>query len=89
MDYRELPDDCRAGDVLLLDDGRIVLRVVDVEDSQVVTEVITGGRLSNNKGINKQGGGLSASALTDKDYDDMDVMAEIDADFVEIGRAHV
>ena len=84
LDYPELPKDCRPGDVLLLDDGRVVLRVVEVIRSQVVTEVVTGGKLSNNKGINKQGGGLSAAALTDKDYRDMDVVAEIDADFVAI-----
>ena len=84
LDYPELPKDCRPGDVLLLDDGRVVLRVVEVIRSQVVTEVLTGGKLSNNKGINKQGGGLSAAALTDKDYRDMDVVAEIDADFVAI-----
>ena len=84
LDYQELPNDCRKGDVLLLDDGRVILRVVEVIGSQVVTEVLTGGKLSNNKGINKQGGGLSAAALTDKDYRDMDVVAEIEADFVAI-----
>ena len=84
LDYRELPNDCRRGDVLLLDDGRVILRVAEVSGSQVVTEVLTGGKLSNNKGINKQGGGLSAAALTDKDYKDMNVVAEIDADFVAI-----
>jgi len=84
LDYRELPKDCRPGDMLLLDDGRVVLKVVDVENSQVITEVMTGGKLSNNKGINKQGGGLSASALTAKDYVDMDVVSEIEADFVAI-----
>ena len=62
----------------------MILRVVEVIGSQVVTEVLTGGKLSNNKGINKQGGGLSAAALTDKDYRDMDVVAEIEADFVAI-----
>ena len=69
--------------ILLLDDGRVVLRVVSV-NGLVVTEVITGGTLSDNKGINKQGGGLSAAALTDKDFSDMDVVAEIEADFVAI-----
>ena len=73
-----------TGRRLLLDDGRVVLRVVSVNGLQVVTEVITGGTLSDNKGINKQGGGLSAAALTDKDFRDMDVVAEIDADFVAI-----
>ncbi|MEK9670233.1 MAG: pyruvate kinase [Gammaproteobacteria bacterium] len=84
LDYRELPKDSSPDDVLLLDDGRVVLRVTEVKGSQVVTEVMTGGKLSNNKGINKQGGGLSASALTDKDFSDMDVVAEIDADYVAI-----
>lgn len=84
LDYQSLPDDCRTGDILLLDDGRIVLTVDAVRGSQIVTRVITGGLLSNNKGINKQGGGLSAPALTEKDYRDMDVVAEIDADYVAI-----
>ena len=84
LDYRELPNDCGAGDVLLLDDGRVVLKILDVNGSQIVTEVVTGGELSNNKGINRQGGGLSAGALTDKDYQDMEVAAEIEADFVAI-----
>ena len=84
LDYRQLPKDSSPGDVLLLDDGRVVLRVVSVNGLQVVTEVITGGTLSDNKGINKQGGGLSAAALTDKDFRDMDVVAEIEADFVAI-----
>ena len=66
----------------MLDDGRVILRVA-ISGSQVVTEVLTGGKLSNNKGINKQGGGLAA-APTDKDYKDMNVVAEIDADFVAI-----
>ena len=84
LDYRDLPEDCRGGDILLLDDGRVVLQVVGVKNSQVITQVLTGGKLFNNKGINKQGGGLSASALTAKDYTDMDVISEIEADFVAI-----
>lgn len=84
LDYQELPRDCQPGDTLLLDDGRVVLSVLAVEGSAVHTEVTTGGKLSNNKGINKQGGGLSASALTEKDYSDMDVVAEIGADYVAI-----
>ena len=84
LDYRGLPNDCVTGDTLFLDDGRVVLNILKVNGSQVVTKVITGGVLSNNKGINKQGGGLSAGALTDKDYQDMLVAAEIEADFVAI-----
>ena len=84
LDYTELPKDCAAGDLLLLDDGRVSLRVEQVTGSAVHTQVVQGGRLSNNKGINKLGGGLSAPALTDKDYRDMDVVAEIAADYVAI-----
>jgi pyruvate kinase len=82
--YRDLPRDVGAGDVLLLDDGRIVLDVDRIEGSRVVCRVLLGGELSNSKGINKQGGGLSAAALTDKDRADIKVAAEIDADFVAV-----
>ena len=84
LDYPELPRDCQPGDTLLLDDGRVVLSVVSSDGTAVHTRVMIGGKLSNNKGINKQGGGLSASALTEKDYRDMDVVAEIAADYVAI-----
>lgn len=84
LDYQNLPRDCSEGDVLLLDDGRVVLQVVSVDGSAIHTQVLTGGRLSNHKGINKLGGGLSAPALTDKDYRDMDVIAAIDVDYVAI-----
>jgi pyruvate kinase len=55
------------GDILLLDDGRVQLKVLEVQGMKVFTEVTVGGPLSNNKGINKLGGGLSAEALTEKD----------------------
>mgnify|MGYP001172042429 FL=1 len=84
LDYRGLPNDCGPGDILLLDDGRVVLKVLDVTGSQIFTEVVTGGKLSNNKGINRKGGGLSAGSLMDKDYQDMELAAEIEADFVAI-----
>ena len=61
LDYRELPNDVRSGDVLLLDDGRIVLDVVAVQGSEILTVVRHGGELSNNKGINRQGGGQGGS----------------------------
>ncbi len=67
LDYKTLPQEVAAGDVLLLDDGRVQLQVEQVTGNKVETVVIIGGPLSNNKGINKQGGGLSAPALTDKD----------------------
>ncbi|PWT70567.1 MAG: pyruvate kinase [Proteobacteria bacterium] len=84
LDYRELPRDVRSGDVLLLDDGRIVLDVKEVRGSQIHTLVRHGGELSNNKGINRQGGGLTAPALTAKDMDDMKIGAQLKADFLAI-----
>jgi len=71
LDYKELPRDVRPGDTLLLNDGLIVLTVDSVRDERVHTIVKIGGELSNNKGINKQGGGLTAPALTAKDMDDI------------------
>jgi pyruvate kinase len=82
--YKDLPNDVSRGDTLLLDDGRIVLWVEDVQDGEIRCKVVTGGELSNNKGINRQGGGLSASAITDKDREDIKVAAAIDADYVAI-----
>lgn len=84
IDYPELPQDCRPGDELLLDDGRIVLRVIEVKGEDVHTEVIEGGVLSNNKGINRRGGGLSAPSLTPKDHDDIRLAAELDLDYVAV-----
>ncbi len=84
LDYKDLPQDCKTGDILMLDDGRIQLRVTAVEGSQVKTEVVIGGTLSNNKGINLQGGGLSAAALTDKDKRDIKLAAELDMDYVAV-----
>jgi pyruvate kinase len=84
LDYKELPRDVRAGDVLLLDDGKIVLDVTGVEGSRINTVTRHGGTLSNNKGINRQGGGLTAPALTPKDIADIRVAAEIKADFVAV-----
>jgi pyruvate kinase len=84
LDYRELPRDVRAGDVLLLDDGRIVLDVRDVQGTQIRTAVRHGGELSNNKGINRQGGGLTAPALTAKDMEDIKVAAQLKADFLAV-----
>lgn len=84
LDYPHLAADCHPGDVLLLDDGRITLKVLDIEWQAVITEVIQGGSLSNHKGINKLGGGLSADALTDKDYRDMDTVVAMNADYVAI-----
>lgn len=84
LDYKDLPKDVSSGNVLLLDDGRIVLDVERVVGPEIFTIVRHGGDLSNNKGINRQGGGLSAPALTAKDMDDIKTAAQIDADFLAV-----
>ncbi|AOS96110.1 Pyruvate kinase II [Microbulbifer aggregans] len=84
VDYAELAGDCRAGDVLLLDDGRLRLLVQEVEGQRLSTLVEVGGWLSNNKGINKLGGGLTAPALTEKDIRDIKVAAELDLDYLAV-----
>ncbi|MBB1626246.1 pyruvate kinase [Achromobacter sp. UMC71] len=84
IDYPELVQDCRVGDELLLDDGRVVLVVDKVEGDEVHTTVTVGGPLSNNKGINRRGGGLSAPSLTDKDRVDIKLAADMKLDFVAV-----
>jgi pyruvate kinase len=84
LDYKELPRDVSAGAVLLLDDGKIVLDVVSVRGEEVHTTVRHGGVLSNNKGINRQGGGLTAPALTSKDMEDIKTSAKIQADYLAV-----
>ena len=84
LDYKELPRDVRAGDVLLLNDGLIVLQVEAVRGEAVHTRVRTGGELSHHKGINKQGGGLSAAALTAKDMEDIRTAMGFQADYVAV-----
>jgi pyruvate kinase len=84
LDYKELPRDVEAGAVLLLDDGKIVLDVTGVHGEEVHTTVRHGGVLSNNKGINRQGGGLTAAALTGKDMEDIKTAAKIQADYLAV-----
>ena len=84
LTYKALAGDVKAGDVLLLDDGMIVLKVADVSGSKINCIVEIGGKLSNNKGVNRQGGGLSAGALTEKDKQDIKLAAEIEADFLAV-----
>lgn len=84
IDYKALPDDVSEGDTLLLDDGRIVLRVESIFGKSIITRVVVGGLLSNNKGINRQGGGLSAGALTDKDKQDIITAARMQADYLAV-----
>lgn len=82
--YKDLPNDVKAGDTLLLDDGRLVLSVLEIEKNQIVCQVGVGGELSNHKGINRLGGGLSAKALTDKDRDDLNFAAHLNIDYIAI-----
>jgi len=84
VSYKALPRDVSAGDTLLLNDGLIALEVTAVEGTQVVTRVVLGGELGNNKGLNKQGGGLSAGALTDKDRQDIRTAAELGVDYLAV-----
>jgi len=84
LDYKALPNEVKAGDVLLLNDGLIVITVDAVKGQQVHTTVKLGGELSNNKGINKQGGGLTAPALTAKDMDDIRTAMSFQADYVAV-----
>lgn len=84
LDYKELPNDVEAGVILLLDDGKVKLQVDRVEGPKVFTTVLVGGTLSNNKGINRQGGGLTAPALTGKDMEDIKVAAKLRADYVAV-----
>jgi len=83
--YKELPKDVKKGDDLMLDDGRIVLEVTDViNNTEIHTTVIIGGDLSDNKGINKRGGGISAAALSEKDKEDIKYAAKINVDFLAV-----
>nr|WP_315480311.1 pyruvate kinase [uncultured Rhodoferax sp.] len=84
LDYKALPSEVSAGDVLLLNDGLIVITVDAVKGEQVHTTVKLGGELSNNKGINKQGGGLTAPALTGKDMEDIRTAMSFQADYVAV-----
>jgi len=84
LDYKELPNDLETGSTLMLDDGRIVLGVSMVRDHQVFCVVEQGGVLSNNKGINRKGGGLGAPALTSKDLEDIKTAAEFGADYLAV-----
>ena len=85
--YKELPKDVRAGDTLLLNDGLIVLEVDRVDGPRIDTHVVVGGELSDKKGINKQGGGLSAGALTDKDREDIKLAATLGVDYMAVSFA--
>ncbi|MDE2233974.1 MAG: pyruvate kinase [Gammaproteobacteria bacterium] len=82
--YKALPNDVKSGDLLVLGDGEISLRVQQVEGQRIVCRVENGGELSDHKGVNRQGGGLSAKALTDKDIQDIKLAAELEVDYLAV-----
>ena len=82
--YKKLPADVKAGDVLMLDDGRIILQVEEVDGPRIHCTVQVGGLLSNNKGINLKGGGLSAEVLTEKDKVDIKTAVMMDVDYLAV-----
>ncbi len=84
LTYPDLYKDVKVGDVLLLDDGRVMLKVTASDASGVVTTVEQGGVLSGNKGVNRRGGGLSAPSITDKDHADVKFAAEIGIDYLAV-----
>jgi len=84
INYKTLPKEVKPGNLLVLDDGKIVLEVTGVNGAKIHTVVTQAGPLSNKKGINLKGGGLSASALTEKDKKDILIAAEADADYVAL-----
>ena len=84
LDYKDLPKDVFAGDTLLLNDGLIQLKVTKVVGQEIYTLVELGGELSNNKGINRKGGGLTAPALTAKDMDDIKTAMSLHADYLAV-----
>ena len=84
IDYKNLPKDVKVKDILLLDDGRLTLRVQSLKGDQIICRVIEGGALSDHKGINRLGGGLSAEAMTEKDISDLKFAVDFDVDYVAI-----
>jgi pyruvate kinase len=84
IDYKDLPRDVKPGDVLLLNDGLLVFDVVAVRGNEIRCSVKSGGVLSNNKGINRKGGGLTAPPLTPKDMDDIKTAAAMKADYLAV-----
>ena len=84
VSYADLYKDVKKGDELLLDDGRIALEVEQSKDGKIITTVKVGGTLSNNKGVNRRGGGLSAQTITDKDKQDIKLATQIGVDYLAV-----
>jgi len=84
LTYKDLPKDVKTGDKLVLGDGEISMHVIEVFGSRIICTVENGGEVSNHKGINRQGGGLSAGALTEKDFDDIRLAAKLGVDYLAV-----
>lgn len=84
LDYKPLLEEAFPGDILVLDDGKMRLKVIERQPGKLVTEAVLAGSLSNHKGINRLGGGLSAAALTPKDFSDIELAASIGVDFLAV-----
>jgi pyruvate kinase len=84
IDYKNLPKDVKPRDILLLDDGRLRFQVEEVSGTRIICRVLVGGVLSNHKGINRLGGGLTAEALTEKDKQDMKFALSLNVDYIAI-----
>ncbi len=82
--YKGLPGDCSPGDLILIDDGSIMAKVVEVTDRDVVTEIVQGGMVSNNKGINLPGVAVSVPAMSEKDRDDLRWALKVGADLIAL-----
>ncbi|HEX4299684.1 MAG TPA: pyruvate kinase [Gammaproteobacteria bacterium] len=84
LTYKDLPKDVKTGDKLVLGDGEISMHVIEVIGPRIICIVENGGEVSNHKGINRQGGGLSAGALTDKDHEDIRLAAKLGVDYLAV-----
>ncbi len=82
--FKGMPGDVRTGDLLLVDDGKVTLRAVEVTDTDIVTEVVEGGVISNNKGINLPGVAVSVPALSEKDKEDLRWALRLRADMIAL-----
>ena len=82
--YKGMPGDVKPGDLLLIDDGKVSLRAVEVTATDIVTETVEGGTISNNKGINLPGVAVSVPALSDKDKDDLRWALKLRADMIAL-----
>ena len=82
--YKGLPGDCKAGDRILIDDGKVTIEVIEVKGNDVITKVIEPGAVSNNKGINLPGVAVSVPALSEKDMDDLRWGLKAGADFIAL-----